>query len=311
AVSFRPNFYNMRTSTSLAILLLGVFLSNCQPAKKQDNQAKLVANANRDEFATYWFQGEAEVNSYHLEQSRYGEQRTGEAVLVFVTEDLSKLKQVKLDDPEADWKDKVPVLKLNHIRRFVTGIYDYSMMQSVFTPLNISEFPHTLKTTTTSQDWCGHTFTQLNLDGGKYRLSQFSYFEKEGDVSEKLPAAMLEDELLNRLRINPGSIAEGEVKLIPSTFYSRLRHQKLEPRKARIQMKKEGDVNYLVVEYLNFERSLTIGFEAVFPHKILSWVEEDGKEISSKGTLKRSLKTAYWKKNKSEFEFLRDSLSLN
>ena len=51
------------------------------------------------QFASYWYQGKAEINVFDLQQSRYGEVRAGKAVLIFVTEDFSKSKQVKLDAP--------------------------------------------------------------------------------------------------------------------------------------------------------------------------------------------------------------------
>ena len=40
-------------------------------------------------FDTYWYQGLAELSRYDLKQSRYGQVRQGEAVLVYVTEDFS------------------------------------------------------------------------------------------------------------------------------------------------------------------------------------------------------------------------------
>ena len=45
---------------------------------------------------SYWYQGKAEISSYELEQVRYGQKHLGDAVLIFVTEDFSKTKQVKL-----------------------------------------------------------------------------------------------------------------------------------------------------------------------------------------------------------------------
>jgi len=47
------------------------------------------------EFKQHWFDGYAEINSYALNQSRYGEQRNGSAVLIYVTEDFLADEQVK------------------------------------------------------------------------------------------------------------------------------------------------------------------------------------------------------------------------
>jgi hypothetical protein len=271
----------------------------------------LVANREQNDFANYWYQGEAEISSFDVEQSRYGEIRRGEAVMIFVTEDLSKAKQVKLDNPDEAGKDKVTVLKLNHIRRFVTGIYDYSLMQSVFTPIETKQYPNTLKTTTTSQDWCGHTFSQYNLDGNNYKVTSFSYFEKESDLIQKLPATLLEDELWTRVRINPKSIPEGETEVIPSSFFQRLQHEAPKGKKARIRFEKNESKSLLALEYLHLDRTLNISFESQFPYRILGWTELKGKETISKGVLKSSIKSAYWQKNKNEYEFLRDTLQLD
>jgi hypothetical protein len=254
--------------------------------------------------------GEAELNTYDIQQNRYGEMRDGEAVMVFVTEDFSKSKQVKLDNPAGAGKDKVSVLKLNHIRRFTTGIYDYSIMQSVFTPVDFEKHGNTLKTTTTIQDWCGHVFTQLNLDNDEYRVSSFSYFEEEGDEVRNMDAALLEDELWTRLRIAPESIPTGTAKVVPSTFFSRLFHQELSPKQAHIRIEKEEGLSYLVLEYLHLERTLRIGFESVFPHKIVEWEETSRGKLVSSGKLKATLKSPYWRQNGNADEYLRDSLRL-
>lgn len=290
--------------------LLFFLMGSCHPGSNPAGPNFLIGEEALNQFAAYWYKGEGEVNTYRLEQSRYGEVREGEAVMIFVTEDFSKEKQVKLDNPGDAPKDKVSVLKLNYLRRFVTGIYDYSMMESIFTPVRMDVYPHTLKTTTTSQDWCGHSFTQYNLDGDEYTVKTFSYFEEEGDSETSLDAALLEDELWNRIRINPGSIPEGITEVIPGAFYTRLFHQKPEPKKARIRFENREQMKVLILEYLHFQRILSIGFERDFPHRILTWTEVNDGELSSRGVLKESIKSAYWQKNAAQFENLRDTLQL-
>lgn len=66
---------------------------------------------------------------------RYGEEREGDEVMIFVTEDFSKRKQVKFYNPTDDVKDAMKVMKLNMPRNFVTGVYPYHTMLSVFTPV--------------------------------------------------------------------------------------------------------------------------------------------------------------------------------
>ena len=84
--------------------------------------AKLESDLPGEDFNKYWYAGEAELNSYELDQARYGEMRGGEAVLVFVAEDFSDKALTKYDGRSGT---KVPVLKVNFDKKFLTGIYPY------------------------------------------------------------------------------------------------------------------------------------------------------------------------------------------
>lgn len=261
-------------------------------------------------FAEYWYSGQGELNSYALTQWRYGEPRAGEAVLVFVTEPFSKSRQVKLDQPEVDPTDEVSVLKLNHIRKFPTGVYDYSMMTSVFTPVDSRKYPQTLKLTSSSQEWCGHTFMQFNLKGRKYRMRLFSYFESEGDQERELKAAMLEDEVFTRLRLDPSRFGDEQVlELIPAAHYLRLHHQPAVPRQARIRHQQQESGAWLIVEYLHLPRTLRIRYETEFPYRILEWQEDDDGQLT-RAVLKQTMRLPYWQHHDNDDLPLRDSLQL-
>ena len=112
-----------------AFISLSLFLVFCSFGYPIDK----ISDTDHKTFGDYWYQGKAEITSYEMEQARYGEIRKGHAVLIFVTEDFSKSKQVKLDNPQKDPEDAVKILKLNFVRKFITGIYPYSIMTSVFT----------------------------------------------------------------------------------------------------------------------------------------------------------------------------------
>lgn len=69
-----------------------------------------------DEFKSYWYSQGAEISRFKLQQARYGEIHDGDAVLVFVTEELNPAIQVKANQPG---KHNIPVLKLNAVRKFL------------------------------------------------------------------------------------------------------------------------------------------------------------------------------------------------
>ena len=286
-------------------------ITSCQSQPKEDLPLAMTSSGV---FKDYWYSGKAEVTSYNLEQSRYGEIHEGHAVLIFVSEDFSKIKQVKLDYPQKAIKDKIGVLKLNFTKKFNTGIYPYSMMQSIFTPIDRSAYPNSLKTTMSSQEWCGHTYTQLNLKKEKYDFTSYSYFESEGDRQSSTDKVLLEDEIWNLIRINHQSLPTGEIEIIPGIFHSRLLHKPLQSTKAHASLAhKEGEITYLL-DYKKEGRSLSITLENQFPHKILSWEETTkglgGKVLTTKATLKKTMHVDYWNKNKNKHVYLRDSLGL-
>jgi hypothetical protein len=269
------------------------------------------------EFNDYWYAGDAEITSYDLKQARYGEIHNGTAVLIFVTEDFSNSKQVKLDNPNKNPKDAVSVLKLNANRSFNTGVYDYSIMQSVFTPVNIESLSNTLKVTTSVQDWCGQAFQQMNLKSNDFEFKQFSYFESEGDQVSRLEKHLLEEELFNRIRINPASLPIGSIKIIPSSLFVRLQHKDLKVESAIASLEEQDEFNVYTVKYSNVQRSVKIKYKNTFPFEILSWEEDvirgygaNARKLTTIATKKKTLKIPYWEKNGSKDVYLRNELGL-
>ncbi len=272
------------------------------------------------EFKDYWYDGKAEITSYKLEQVRYGELHEGYAVLVFVTEDFSKLKQVKLDDPKSAKEDAVNVLKLNRIKKFDTGIYRYSMMDSVFTPVSLNEYPNTLKLTSSSQEWCGNTFTQLNLNDNSYDVKSFSYFESEGDQRFSLQKEILEDELWARIRLSPESLPQGSIKIIPAAMASRLTHKELKVEIADAKLEPNPDdaslMDYTLV-YDDAGRTMKITFGKLFPHHITSWevtyksgFGPGASKLTTRAVRNKTLISDYWNQNKNIDRDLRKKLGL-
>ncbi len=261
----------------------------------------------------YWFDGKAEVASYTLSQNRYAELHEGHAVLIFVSEDFSKSKQVKLDNPDGAGEDRISVMKMNLTKIFLTGVYPYSIVNSVFTPFDLSG---TIKTSCSVQEWCGHTFSQLNKTSTGYKSTEFSYFESEGDKETMINNAILEDELWTILRIKPSKIPIGNVKMIRGHQSVRLQHNPCEIINATIS-KTSADMDSKKVDVLNVAtegRTLTIYYDKEFPHTIRGWDEtssEFGKSAkTTTARLKKSIRLPYWLLHDNQHRVYRDSLDI-
>ena len=275
------------------------------------------------DFHSYWYNHGAEITRFELEQSRYGEIHPGHAILIFVTEPFRPDIHVKADY-ETSREKSIPILKLNFIKRFNTGIYDYSMMKSVFTPIPAKkqQFSKTLKVSTTRQDWCGHVYLQYNLEKNHYKVKQYSYFEKEGDKAVTIPSAYLEDEIWTRLRIDPKTLPLGEIEMIPGSFFTTLRMIDLRAEKAfaemtNMQEDNMGSVSQYTVRYPSLERTLSICFNQYFPYDIFSWNEtclsrsgKDVKILTTKARRTHAVMVDYWNKNSTKDLNLRKELGL-
>ncbi|MFK7900590.1 MAG: hypothetical protein AB8B61_07510 [Cyclobacteriaceae bacterium] len=260
------------------------------------------------DFGSFWYQGKAEVSVYDLSQVRYGEERKGTASLIFVTEDFNTKKQVKSDAPTS--KETTPVLKLNQVKKFNTGIYPYSLMTSTFSPMG----KIAIKSTSSIQEWCGHTYLQLNKKEGKdYQVTGFSYFENEGDINQITSVDYLEDDLWNRIRISPASLPQGTCTILPAGFYLRLKHKEIKGYQASTKLTNKGDQQVYSITYPALSRELSITFSSIAPYAIQSWTEsypEAGKTMTTTATLKKREWMAYWSKNSSQFDGLRTEFGL-
>jgi len=291
----------------ITVFFLSALILSCG---RPDQRENIDFNA----WGEYWFQGNAEISSFDLTQYRYGEAREGTAVLVFVTEDFSRSNQVKLEDPQAAGRDTQTVLKLNQTRNFITGIYPYSMMTSVFTP--VKEQSQAVKITSSVQEWCGQSFIQLNLNSGDSYSGQLnSYFEVEGDASISI-SGLAEDDIWNLLRIDPNQIPLGGINVFPSMMYQRFTHSPLASEEAFIRIQDiSPQRRQLELTYGSGRRTLKIDFRREFPYEIMAWeeieVRPDGQQEVSRATRKAIKITDYWTRNSLEDEYLRRELMLD
>ena len=104
-----------------------------------------------------WADGQAEIASYDLVYMRYGHPRKGVAVSIFVTESFSNAARVKADPGKHPDADVFPVMKLNLVEDFQTGVYDYNEQTSSFVglaPIAGRSSGTLAKVSFSSQEWC-------------------------------------------------------------------------------------------------------------------------------------------------------------
>ncbi len=311
------------------IPLMGLLTGCDQPSGSAGNNASAEGGAqaavykfkdNAAGLSEYWYEGKAEINRYELQQNRYQGVHPGEAIAIFVTEDFLTDEQVKNDTYSNP--NSTPVLKTNLLRKFPTGIYDYSIMTSVFTPTEVQQIPQTLKVTTTAQDWCGHAFMQLNFREQQYEMQLNSYFEKEGDQEEAVNYAVLEDELFNRIRIDPKGLPTGQVEIIPSTAIIRMKHLPFRAYRAEAQLADyegstfTGDqLMAYTLTYPELDRELKIVFKYEPPYIIEGWEDTypsafDQQPRTTVAKRTHTIKSAYWEQNRPEQIDLRQKLGM-
>jgi hypothetical protein len=302
--------YIKKTVLITLVTFLFQFTNSCKDNKTQSQESNKIEQSSNSkprvlsqEFKDYWYAGEAEITSYELEQARYGEIRKGHAVLIYVTEDFLPNAQVKADNQNPE---NISVLKLNATKKFNTGIYPYSIMQSTFYPLSTEQ--HALKISNSIQEWCGQTYTQLN-NKSDFEINSHSYFEGEADQNYHLDKAILENELWTQLRIDPKQLPTGNLEIIPSLEFTSLKHVAIKPYHANTELKPDS----YTINYPELNRTLTINFNKNSPYEILSWTEsfKSGSEIlTTKATKMATLKSPYWNKNSNKDSILRETLRL-
>ena len=282
----------------------------------------ICAQINNVAVNNYWSQGKAEVNVYEVSQNRYQENHSGQLVSVFVTEDFLTDKQVKNEryvNENSTW-----ILKNIQLKKFTTGVYDYSLFNSVFTPIDRNKFPKSLKVSASSQEWCGTIYTQFNLNlNSEYKVEHRSYFEKEGDRTTRIKSSYLEDEVFTVLRMNPLLLPLGTVQLIPPANYLQLKHLQIQSYKAFTSLipynEKEFSGSNLMqykIVYPQLKRTIRIVFENKAPYKIMGWFEKfpssfDGKLRTTSVILKTQKMLPYWKQNSLKDKQLREELGLH
>lgn len=265
-------------------------------------------------FWDHWGDGKAEVSAYALTQPRYGEDRRGEAILVFVTENFDEAARVKSD---RGGPGTLPVMKLNDIRDFQTGIYDYHAMTSVFVPLTGALPAGTpAKVSFSMQEWCGHMADQLVVRGDGVQRALHSYFEGEGDQvgPTDLPVdALYADALPVVARGLVGEVGLWSGAVVPRLLDLRLHHRPLGASSGELSVGPTqartvpaGTFTVTPVTLTQQGGATTLYVETAPPHRVIGWERSDG-EV---GAMTGSLRTAYWNQAHEGAERLRAQLGL-
>ena len=281
------------------------------PISSKNEELKSETQRNiSNEFKNYWYGGKAEITSYLLLQERYGEIREGTAVNIFLSETFLPEVQVKANNFS---EENISVLKLNQMKNFNTGIYPYSIMSSTFSP--IAHSGHPLKVSSGVQEWCGQVYMQLN-NRDNFEIESHSYFESEADQKLSLPKTWVENEIWNLIRINPEELPTGDIMIVPSFEYLRLRHKEIKQHSAFASLKQGDSITIYTLNYPDIQRQLMIFFHSAFPYEIEKWEETNAADQNDTLRLKttavklKRIKSAYWNNNSNESAHFRDSLGI-
>lgn len=178
---------------AILIVVIGL-LSSCQNTQPEsaDDFRREISGKEKD----YWYNGNAELTSYKLIQSRYGEQHAGNAVLIFVTEPFSPTKFVKAD---REGKEDISVLKLNApqknlIQEFILIHWWPVLLRHLKIQIMLWKF------LSSGQEWCGHAYMEM-VHKFNPQVEVASYFEGESFDQKEIPAAFYEDEIWNLIRL--------------------------------------------------------------------------------------------------------------
>lgn len=307
-----------RAEVRRRVLRVGTLVLLGLAAAKALAQAAPAPAVAEPSFEAHWQDGRAEISGYRYTVTRYGSQRLGQAVAIYVTEPFSESRRVKVDDPRRDPADTFEALKLNLVRDFQTGVYDYNTMVSVFVR---SRDLSLAKLSFSSAEWCGHVYEELLFErGGAVRQSLRSYFEGES-AERSLPAPpsqgaavpVVEDQLFVLLRGLRGELLRpGEkrtVAFLPGTIVRRLAHQPLGYSTAvlaraaapeLVQVPAGRILSDLYTIRVADGREGRFAIERAHPHRVVRWSFTSPSraggtgEASESGELTGTARLAYW-----------------
>ena len=235
-----------------------------------------------------WGDGMAEVVVFDAKERRYGVLRDTEVRHIAVGEDFAANAQVKSDD----WKapGTYPVLKLNQIITVPTGSYRYDQGHSSFWHLSDGQL---IKFASTTNDSCGLSYKQGNLQNGQWRYRAFTYWESMEDVEATATApagALTYDELPFKLRtLDWGKVTLFEAPLLETIIDSK--GDSLTWTPAAFAVERTPDGWRVTVKHAKGTDRLT--FDRTSPHTLRRWLRWDGSTLERK----HLIRLPYWQLN--------------
>lgn len=268
------------------------------------SRARVVANAPRESprgllSDPLWDDGKAEVSTYRGTIVHYGKSRPLRVRLIAVKEDMDLAQRVKSDAGPVPGRTAT-VIKLNAIRDFPAGTYDYHQMSSSFLDRATGEL---LKLAMSSTEGCGITFVEVLPGVAGWRHVSHSYFDGEADrdlvlVPDARRRAVAADALplwLRRLDLTHGQLAT--VDLLPGQLAGRVRDTTFV--RATIDVAGTPDAHGLPVS-VSFRdgpgqgsRTDRYWFDPAWPHPLVRF--EGGRDATVFERVK-TLRLAYWEK---------------
>ncbi len=323
--------YPALSALALLVLLYCRSAQTNNVDETMDRAANVVKPPQFSEsFWSYWSDGQAEMAGYDLTIPRYRDLRHGTAVTIFVTERFSNAVRVKADPGKHADSDQFPVMKLNLVKDFPTGIYDYNVMLSSFVALqavNARPAGWLTKASFSSQEWCGHVYSQLLFDPRRIRHTLHSYFDGEQDQQNTLAYpenGISEDALWFWARgLAAPSLGPGEsvqVPLLMSLQEARFAHRPVAWRPGELSRSSETEQISVPAGEFTIEkwvaevdagdrgrRSRTFYVEAAEPRRIIRWESSDGESAQ----MLAGDRLEYWRMNGSEYATAVEKLGLS
>lgn len=320
-----------------SLVWMAFLISGCsqppvfEPARSGDKPGRANASSAKAPspydaaFWQTWGDGQAEIAAYDLTMPRYGKLRKGSAVAITVSEPFSKSARIKADEGKHTAADVISAMKLNLIRSYQTGIYNYKDMLSAFIALDESDAGPAgaaSKITYSSQEWCGHVWSQVIFHPGVAEQVRHSYFDGEGDAHRSLtiPAETVAEDalMLAARRIAWPRLQRGQsYKTTSVTSLETERAQHVHLTSSPVTLTLSDDRQTTVVPAGRFRTNVftakwktglvrTWYVEADAPFRVIRWESSTGEHAE----LIASARNKYWQMNGEGGEQALESLGL-